>query len=80
MDGDVWEILRIKNKKVNTFNDTVPFLNCWGKIVCMIAAEKHRIFYSRQYGDWDRVFIVSIDIPYGLEGPEMESQWVRNLT
>ena len=56
MDGDVWEILRIKNKKLNTINDTVSFLNWWGKRICIVAAEKHKNFYSCQYGDWDRNF------------------------
>ena len=75
MDGNVWDILRIKNKKLDTINGTVPFLNWWGKSLCIIGAEKHRNFYSRQYGDWGPVFIVNV-----LEGPEMESQWGRNLT
>jgi hypothetical protein len=61
MDGDVWEILRIKKIKLNTINDTVPFLYWWGKSICVIAAEKHRNFHSRQYGDWGQVFIVGMD-------------------
>ena len=48
--------------------------------MCIIAAEKYRNIYSRQYGDWGQVFIVGIGIHYGLEGPEIESQWGRNLT
>jgi len=80
MDGDVWEILRIKNKKLNTIKDTVPFLNWWGKNICIIAAKKQRNFYSCQYGDRGQVFIVGIGMHYGLEGPELESQWGRNLT
>jgi len=80
MDGDVREILRIKNKKLNAINVTVRFLNWWGKSICTIAAEKHRKFYSRQYGDWGQVFIVGIGIHYELDGTEMESQWGGNLT
>ena len=67
-------------KKLNAINDTVPFLYWWGKSVCIIAAEKHGNFYSGQYGDWGQVFIVGIAIPYGLEGPEMQSQLGWNLT
>jgi len=74
MDGDVWEIVRIKNLKKTMI--TVPFLNWWGKSVWIIAAEKHR----NLYGDWSQVFIVGIGIHYGLKGPEVESQWGRNLT
>jgi len=80
MDGDVWEILRIKNKKLNTIKDTVPFLNWWGKNICIIAAKKQRNFYSCQYGDRGQVCIGCIGMHYGLEGPELESQWGRNLT
>ena len=76
-DGDVWEMVRMNNKKFNKINDTVPFLNWWGKSICIIAAEKYRNIYSRQYGDWGQVFIVGIGIHYGLEGPEMESQTGR---
>jgi hypothetical protein len=46
----------------------------------IIAAEKHRKFYSRQDGDGGPVFIIGIAIHYGLYGPEIESQWGRNLT
>ena len=56
------------------------FLYWWGKSVCIIAAEKHRNFYSRQYGDWGQVFGVGIGTHYGLEGPEMESRWGRKFT
>ena len=34
--------------------------------MCIIAAEKYRNIYSRQYGDWGQVFIIGIGIHYGL--------------
>jgi len=51
-----------------------------GQNVSIIAAEKHRNFYSHQYGDWGQVFIVAIGLHYGLVGLEIESHWGRNLT